>query len=167
MGLVRISLGGEFDAVSGEEMEGHKKEILDALGGNKVKEKRFIDRRVYGSGTVPVGLTSVLIELYPVGPSVGRIWNLTQFVTLQDDHTAQTGVSVSWYMGDSSNVSLAQCIKPAMGMPSDFEFSKDVIWQDVNEQLFAIVYGGTAGTTYTLSARARDYQQCDVVEQRI
>jgi hypothetical protein len=163
-----MSLGGEFDAVSGEEMEGHKKEILDALAGNRQKKTCFITRSMYGSGVVPAGSTSVLVELYPVGPSVGRIWNVTQLVTMgSDDHTSQAGVSVSWYLGDSANVSQAQCLYPAMPVPASHEFSKEVIWQTVNEQIFAVVYGAAAGAQFVFSARARDYPQDEIVEQRI
>lgn len=166
MAIAKVMLGGEIDVASGGELDSAKESILGKLSEGSKPKGRFIDRRLYGSGVAPAtGL--FVIELYPIGPATGRIWNLTQIVTLQDDHTAVNGVSVSWYLGDSSNVSLGQCIKPAMSVPADFEFSKDVIWHDKNEQLFGVVYGAAAGTQFVLTARERDFEQCDVIEQMI
>jgi sulfate adenylyltransferase subunit 1 (EFTu-like GTPase family) len=164
---MRIALGAEADVVSGDELGDAKKSILDKIDGSKPSEKRFIARKLSGSG-VSTGTAGFVVELYPVGPAAGRAWNLTQIVVVgPDDHTAQSGVSVSWYLGDSSNIGLGQCIRPAMAAPSNYEFSKDVIWMDTNEQLFAVIYGATAGTQFTLMALARDFRQCDVYEQRI
>lgn len=167
MALARIVLGGEIDVCTSEEMDGFKSDILDGIHKNKPSDKRFIDRPLSGSGVAPAS-GNLVVELYPQGPAVGRIWNLTALVVLGgDDHTAVTGVTVSWYIGDSSNPILGQCIKPAMTVPQGYEFSKDVVWQQPGSQLFGIVYGATAGQQIVLNAKARDFRQSDIVEQVI
>lgn len=166
MALARIVLGGEIDVCTGEEMDGVKKDLLGAIEKNKPSDKRFILRPFFGSGVVPAS-GPLQIDLNPVGPAVGRIWNIVRLTALVDDHTAQTGTSVAWYKGDNVNVALSQCFEPAMAVPSTLPLSKDVEWQTIDERLFALVYGATAGTNVTLTGIARDYRSRDIIETMI
>jgi hypothetical protein len=166
MGLARIVLGGEIDVCTGEEMEKVKGDLLGAIDKNKPSDKRFILRPFFGSGVVPAS-GPLQIDLNPVGPAVGRIWNIVRLTTLVDDHTAQAGVTVAWYKGDNVNVSLSQCFQPAMSVPSTLAMSKDIEWQTIDERLFALVYGATAGANVTLAGIARDYSSRDVIQTMI
>lgn len=166
MALGRLVLGGELDFCSGEEYGKGKDEILSAIHGKEVyKGERFIQKTCYGTGVAPTS-GQFLIDLNPVGPARGRVWNIVKIVAMgSDDHSSAAGVSVSWYTGDDANVNMMQCFYPAQAVPAAQTFTRKVQLMTIDERLFALVYGATAGQQIALVATVHEFKQDEIMTQ--
>lgn len=159
MVAVRFALGAEADLASGDELKVMGEDIKAHFdkAGRLVGEQRPIRRKAVGSLTSP-GTAPFVIELVPQGPSVGRLWEITQVIALgSDDHTALAGVTVSWYLSDPANQDLTDVFYPGMAVVGEQHFSRGVVWQHPQVHLFGSVNGATAGQSITLIARMSDY----------
>lgn len=169
MGDFRIALGGTISACTTEEMHSALGELKTSLATQNAKPKRImrpLSKSVAG-GAFTTGNTVVL----PVGrPSSGRIWVVTRLVCLgEDDNTTHTNMVGAVYVGDESNVGLAQCVRHGVSIPWTTTENEHAFVVHDRETLFVqfTAIGATTVSNFTVNALAWDYRDVDIDTQVI
>jgi hypothetical protein len=120
--------------------------------------ERFIVRTIGGS-TVLTGATGI-VEV-PQRPAAGRIWNLLKVIlTSTDGHTSLAGVIVDIYSSslvDPNAPVLDSLVQGNLGVPSVTYYSRKVEWCQPQEEVYGLIYGGTAGQQVNLALRVAEY----------
>lgn len=117
MADARIVLGAELDIASGSEVESGFAALRAEMKNSGGKPKRImrpLSQAVSGLALSNGNTTQLVIGR----PSAGRVWVLTRVTALgDDDHTAKANVVGALYVGDDSNVGLAQCVRHGTAIP--------------------------------------------------
>lgn len=96
-------------------------------------------------------------------PQAGRIWNILSVAVFgADDHTSVGGASCVFYSSGAPNPAtgvppLIDAITSPLAVPTTYWFSRQVAWCNSQEQLFALIYGGAAQATFSITATVAEY----------
>lgn len=117
-----------------------------------------IYRKLSVQTQMPASGPAVLV--IPSIPSVGRYWNLLMALVVgSDGHTAIANSAVEVYSGDAATPDMGSQIDFRQTCPASFWWSKQVIWVGSQENVFALVYGPTAGQNLTFTIRLLDFPE--------
>lgn len=125
---------------------------LGAAVGDKLDSIRdLLDRKdprpsyIPLSGAFQAPATSGTIQLGH--PPANKIWNVLSIVAFgADDHTAVAGGNVAWYTtSDTSQLSLFGLRDTGIAIPSQRNYSRDIMWCYPNEHIVvsAVATGAT------------------------
>lgn len=155
-----LSIGAEVDIATSDELKGAHDDLYKKLRG--LAGARPYRSTVAGSTSI-TGSTGQVIDLGH--PPVGRMWFVGAVTLLgADDHTMTNGAA-ALYIGDSSNVTLAQCEIPGLAVPSYTYLGADGMWVYPSESVFVNLFGFTVGVPVIAKARILEWRAADVVAQ--
>jgi predicted nucleotidyltransferase len=165
----RIALGAEIDIASGKEVSS----AFDALradmkgfGGKPKRIMRPLSQAVSGLALNTGGVTQLIVGR----PAAGRVWVVTRVTVLgDDDHTVKANVVAALYIGDDSNVGLAQCVRHGTAVPfTTTENEHGYVVHD-RETLFLNITATADGISGMVSANVLvwEYRDSDIDSQVI
>lgn len=164
MALATVTLGGELDIASGEELGKVHDSLLGAIHKGE-PEPLFRPLSFSGQG---VTSAAVLINTQQT-PAAGKKWFVTHYAMgVNDDHTAAGGVSAAIYAGDPLNPSLLQCKVPGITSIPTANFLGEKRFQVIpTEYLFVIFYGTTNGQQLWVTMTVAEYNVPRVEKMKI
>lgn len=133
---------------------------------DKMDRFRPIYKPVGASLVIPAAPQIPQVLAIPIYPSRGRVWNILKVVfgsvpagALPDIHTALAGVTADVYSGDTPDLGGGAVVNAIIstGVASVTNITKHVDWCASGEQLFALLYGVTAGQQIIMAARVAEY----------
>lgn len=170
MASAKIVLGGEIDVCTSDEM----KDGFDSFGrdmmGAMAKPKRIL--RPLSASTQFGAITSgAPIQLIAGRPTAGRLWVVTRLVVVGvDDSSTLANALAAVYVGDSSNLSLSQVVRPGTSVPFQDTANEHAYVVHDREDLFINISAGAAAVgagQVVFNALAWEYKDSDIDTQRI
>jgi hypothetical protein len=160
-----LNLGVEVDFVTGDELDKAMSGLQDSIVRRLPKSRALpIRQNMVGAAVTPASGPTVII--LPNTPALGRVWAITHILlTGNDDRTTVAGATAACYRGMAPGGTaqvpdLTGLIFPAVAantIPLEKAYSNSTIWVHGGENVFAMVYGATAGTSIQLMVEAMDY----------
>ena len=154
-----LSVGAEVDIATSDELKGAHDDLYKRIKG--LAGPKPARNTIAGSTTV----TATGLQVIDLGhPPVGRMWFVGALTLLgSDDHTLVNGAA-ALYIGDSSNVSLAQCEVPGLAIPSYTYLGADGVWVYPSESVFVNLFAVAVGAAVIAKARILEWRAADVVQ---
>ena len=165
--MVALNVGGgfEIDIAESGDFDAHFGKLNKSIDGLKERQ-RPIYRKLVVQGIVPA--TGPLILQIPMQAARGRIWNLTGASLIgADGHSAVTGAIGEIYTGDVSIPDPSSQVGIIATVPNFLWWSRNVVWAGTEEDVYAIVYGATAGATITFACRVLDYPDSAILSSGV
>lgn len=148
----------------GEETKRNHRELMSAITVGLP-----LHRYPFGSAIVP-NPTATVAVVATGKPPAGRMWNVRSMgIYGADGHTAITG-SAEFYIGTAPQdteagpqANIADIVAPGIAvLPGQVTLSRHVYWARNGQSLYALVYGGVAGTQLSLVCAVEDWKIEDV-----
>lgn len=174
MAKFRIALGGEIDAVTGDEFSSG----LDALRRELAPSPKAkpIFRPLSNAFTVPVMADGDQFAVNLGTPASGRVWKITRLTVIgNDDHSTVANLSASLYIGQGGGpvigdeVMQGQCVLHGQAIPFTSTQNEHAWIAHDRDQVTVLLraFGAVTSTNIFMSGQAWEYRDRDTEQQAI